>query len=184
MTTAMVANASRIATVDLIDKITVIADPILAMTIGIDVIIAATTVVMTDVMTTVVTTALISVIEVIVVMIATMIVTMIGATTDVARMTTTAKITTTRSGHLRDRPKGATLMVHSRRPTARSTSLLVVAKQTKPIGRLDRAPGRPGTSTLKIHDLYAGLNSQSLSPGKIIGFTSPTPEPIRWSLTP
>jgi hypothetical protein len=32
---------------------------------------------------------------------------------------------------------------------------------------------------VKIHDLCVGLNSQSPSPGKIIGFTSPTPEPIR-----
>jgi hypothetical protein len=180
----MVANASRIVTIDLIDEITVTADPILAMTIGIDVITAATTAAMTNATTTVVTTALISVIEVIVVMIATMIVTTTGATIDVARMTTTAKTTTTRSGHLRHRPKGATPMVHSRRRTARSTSLLVVAKRSKPTDRLDRTPGRSGTSTLKIHDLYGGLNSQSLSLGRIIGFTFPTPEPIRWSLTP
>jgi hypothetical protein len=39
MTTAMVVNVSRIATVDLIDEITMTADPILTMTIGIDVII-------------------------------------------------------------------------------------------------------------------------------------------------
>jgi hypothetical protein len=56
MTTAMVANASRIATVDLIDEITATADPILAMTIGIDVIIATITTTMTEVMTTIVTT--------------------------------------------------------------------------------------------------------------------------------
>jgi ABC-type polar amino acid transport system ATPase subunit len=55
----MVANASRIVTVDLIDEITVTADPILATTVGIDVITAA----MTDATTTVVMTALISVIE-------------------------------------------------------------------------------------------------------------------------
>jgi hypothetical protein len=75
-------------------------------------------------------------------------------------------------------------MVHSRRPTARSTSSSVVAKRLKPTGKLDRTPKRSGTSTLKIHDLYGGLNSQSLSLGRIIGFTSPTPEPIRWSSTP
>jgi hypothetical protein len=75
-------------------------------------------------------------------------------------------------------------MVHSRRPTARSTSLSVVAKQSKPTDRLDRTPGRSSTSTLKIHDLYGGLNFQSLSLGKIIGFTFPTPKPIRWSSTP
>jgi hypothetical protein len=61
----MVANASRIVTVDLIDEITVTADPILATTVGIDVITAATTAAMTDATTTVVMTALISVIEVV-----------------------------------------------------------------------------------------------------------------------
>jgi hypothetical protein len=44
----MVVNTSTIVTVDLIDEITVTADPILAMTIGIDVIIAATTAATTD----------------------------------------------------------------------------------------------------------------------------------------
>jgi hypothetical protein len=176
----MVANASRIVTVDLINEITVTADPILAMTVGIDVITAS----MTDATTTVVTTALISMIEVIDVMIATRTVTTTSATIDVVKMTTTAKTTTARSGHLRHRPKEATPMVHSRRRTARSTSLLVDAKRSKPTGRLDQTLGRSGTSTLKIHDLYGGLNSQSLYLGKIIGFTFPTPEPIRWSLTP
>jgi hypothetical protein len=52
----MVVNASTIVTVDPIDEITATVDPILAMMIGINVIIAATTAVMTDVMTTVVTT--------------------------------------------------------------------------------------------------------------------------------
>jgi hypothetical protein len=75
-------------------------------------------------------------------------------------------------------------MVHSRRPTARSTLSSVVAKRSKPTGKLDRTLEKSGTSTLKIHDLYGGLNSQSLSPGRIIGFTFPTPEPIRWSSTP
>jgi hypothetical protein len=75
-------------------------------------------------------------------------------------------------------------MVHSRRPTVRSTSSSVVAKRSKPTDRLDRALGRSGTSTLKIHDLCGGLNSQSLSLGKIIRFTFPTPEPIRLSSTP
>jgi hypothetical protein len=177
-------NASKIATADLIDEITVTADPNLAMMIGIDVIIAATTAAMTDATTTVVTTALISATEMIVVMIATMTITTTDVTIDVARMTTTAKTTTARSGHLRHHPRGATPMVRSRRQTTRSTSSLVVAKQSKPTGKLDRTPERSGTSTLKIHDLYGGLNSQSLSPGKIIGFTFPTPEPICWSSTP
>jgi hypothetical protein len=180
MMTAMVVNVLRIAIVDLIDEITVTPDPILAMTIGIDVIIA----VMTDATTTVVTTALISAIEVIVVMTATTIVTTTGATIDVTRTTTTAKTTTARSGHLCHHPKGATPMVHSRRPTARSTSASVVAKRSKPTGKLDQTPERSGTSTLKIHDLCGGLNSQSLFGGRIIGFTLPTSEPIRWSSTP
>jgi hypothetical protein len=68
-----VANASTIVTVDLIDEITVTVGPILAMTIGIDTIIAA----MTDVTTTVATTATTgaTTTEAIVVMIAMMIVT-------------------------------------------------------------------------------------------------------------
>jgi hypothetical protein len=165
-----VANASRIVTVDLIDEINVTADPILAMTIGTDVITAATTAMMTDATTTVVTITLISMTEVTVMMIATMTVPMTGATIDVVRMTTTAKKTTARSGHLRHLPREATL--------------LVVAKRSKPTDKLDQMPERSGTSTPKIHDLYGGLSSQSLSPGKIIGFTAPTPEPIRWSLIP
>jgi hypothetical protein len=184
MMTAMVVTASRIATVDLIDEITATADPILAMTIEIDVIIATTTAAMTDETTTVVMTALISAIEVIVAMIAMMIVTTTGATIDVTRMTTTAKTTSARSGHLHHHPKGATPMVHSRKPTTRSTSSLVVAKRSKPTVKLDQTPERLGTSILKIHDLYGGLNSQSLSLERIIGFTFPTPEPIRWSSTP
>jgi hypothetical protein len=74
--------------------------------------------------------------------------------------------------------------VLSRRPTTRSTSLSEVAKRSKPIGKLDQTPERLGTSTLKICDLCGGPNSQSLSPVRIIGFTSPTPEPICWSSTP
>jgi hypothetical protein len=75
-------------------------------------------------------------------------------------------------------------MVCSRRLTARSTSLLVVAKRSKATERLDQTPGRSGTSTLKTRDLCGGMNSQSLSPGKIIGSTSLTPGPTRWSSTP
>jgi hypothetical protein len=71
------------------------------------------------------------------VMIATMIITTTRMMIDVARTTTTAKTTTIKSGHLRHRPKGATPTVHSRRPTARSTSSLEVAKQSKPTDKLD-----------------------------------------------
>jgi hypothetical protein len=89
------------------------------MTIEIDVIVAATTAATTDATTTIATTAPIDAIEVIVVMIAMMIVTITGVIIDVARTTTTDKTTTVKSGHLLRRPKGATPMVHSRRPTAR-----------------------------------------------------------------
>jgi hypothetical protein len=82
------------------------AGPILAMTTGIDVIIVATTAVMTDATTTVAMTATtgMTTTEAIVVMIA--------ATTeamfDVARMTTIARTVTERSGHRHHCPKGAT----------------------------------------------------------------------------
>jgi hypothetical protein len=66
-------------------------------------------------------------------------------------------------------------MARFRRPTARSTSLSAVAKRSKATDRPDQTPGRSGTSTPKIRNLRVGLNSQSLSPGKIIGFTSLTP---------
>jgi hypothetical protein len=180
----MVANASTIITVNLIDEITVIAGLILAMTIGIDVITAATTAAMTGATTTVAMTTTIGMTttEVIVVMIAMMIVTMPDEMTDVmidvARTTTVPATTTGRSGLHHHRPKGATPTVHSRRPTARSTSSLEVAKRSKATDRLDQMPGRSGTSTPKTHDLCGGLNTESLSPGKIIGSTSLNPEPI------
>jgi hypothetical protein len=182
----MVVNDSAIVTVDLVDEITVIAGPILATTIGIDVITTATTVAMTGAMTTIAMNATTgaTTTEVIVVTIAMMIVTTTNVMINIARMTTIARTTTGRSGHLHHRPKGETLMVHSRKLTAKSTSSLEVAKRSKATDRLDQTPGRSGTSTLKTRDLCGGLNSQSLSPGKIIGFTSLTPGHIRWSSTP
>jgi hypothetical protein len=62
-------------------------------------------------------------------------------------------------------------MVCFRRTTARSTSSLAIAKRSKATDKPDQTPGRSGTSTPKTRDLCVGLNSQSLSPGKIIGFT-------------
>jgi hypothetical protein len=112
MMTAIVVNASTIVTVNLIDEITITTGHILAMTIGIDVIIAATT----DAMTTVAMTAMTGVIEVIVVMIATT----TDEIIDVARTTTMARTAIERSGRRRHRLKGATPMVHFRRLTARS----------------------------------------------------------------
>jgi hypothetical protein len=127
----MVANASSIVTVDLINEITAIVGLILAMTIGIDVITTATTTAMTGVTTTVATTATTGATKVIVMMIAMMIVTTTDETPNVminvARTTTVPATTTGRSGLHRHRPKGATPMVCSRRPTVRSTSVLVVA---------------------------------------------------------
>jgi hypothetical protein len=75
-------------------------------------------------------------------------------------------------------------MVRSRRPTEILTSLSVVAKRSKATDRTDQTPGRSGKLTLKTHGLCVGPNSQSLSPRKIIGFTSLTPGLTRWSLTP
>jgi hypothetical protein len=102
---------------------------------------------MTVVTTTVAMTATTgaTTIESIVVMIAMMIITMTDETTDVmidvARMTIDPAKTTGRSGLHHHRPKGATPMVHSRRPTARSTSSLEVAKRSKATDRLDQTPG-------------------------------------------
>jgi hypothetical protein len=155
----MVANASTIVIVDLIDEITVTASPILAMTIGIDVIIAVTTAVMTDATTIVAMTATTgaTTTEVIVVMITMAIVTMTDETTDVmidvARTTTIPATTTGRSGLHHHRPKGAIPMVHSTRPTTRSTSLLKLAKRSEAADRLDQTPGRSDTSTPKTRDL-------------------------------
>jgi hypothetical protein len=177
----MVVNASTILTVDLIDEIIVITGLILTMTIGIDMITAATTAVMTSATTTIAIIAMTgaTTTEVIVVMIAMTIVARTDMMIDVARTTTVPTTTTGRSELHRHRPKGAATMVRSRRLTVRSTSLLVVAKRSKATDRLDQTPGISGTSTLKTRGLCGGLNSQSLSPGKIIGFTSLTPGPTR-----
>jgi hypothetical protein len=107
-----------------------------------------------------------------------MIAEMTGVMTDIAT-TTTAK-----SGLHHHHLKGATPMVCSIQPTERSISLSVVAKRPKAIDRTDQMPGRSDMSTLKPHSLCVGLNSQSLSLGKIIGFTSLAPGPTRWSSIP
>jgi hypothetical protein len=123
-------------------------------------IIAATITVTTNATTTVAMTALTGATKVIVVAIATMIVTTTDTMIDVAKTTRIAWTATGRTRHLRHRPKGATPMVHSRKPTARSTSSLEVAKRSKATDRLDQTPGRSGTSTLKTRDLCGGLSSQ------------------------
>jgi hypothetical protein len=85
---------------------------------------------------------------------------MIHVTTDVAKTTTIARTTIGRNELHHHHPKGATPMVHSRRPTARSTSSSVVAKRSKATNNPDQTPGRSSMSTPKTRDLYVGLNSQ------------------------
>jgi hypothetical protein len=93
MTNRTVTSASTTVIVDLIDVITVTAGPIIATTTWINVIIAATTTVMTEATTIVATTG-----ETTERVIATMnIVKMIGVMIDVSKTTTTAITTTARS---------------------------------------------------------------------------------------
>jgi hypothetical protein len=105
----------------------------------------------------------------------------IDAMTDVAKITTTAMTTIEKSGLHHHRPKGATPTVCSSQPT--ETSSLAVAKRPKATDRSDQTQGRSGMSTPKPRSLCVGLSSQSLSPRKIIGSTSPTPGHTHWSLT-
>jgi hypothetical protein len=182
-----VTSVLTTVTVDLIDVIIVTIGPIVTTTTRIDVITVATIVAMTDATTIVATTATTGVMTARVIAVMTSAVTaeMIGMMIDVARTTTTVATTTARSDlHHHHHPKGATPMVHFSRPTEISTSSSVAAKQPKATGSSDQTQGRSGTSTLKLHNLYVGWNSKSLSPGKIIGSTSLTPGPTRWSLTP
>jgi hypothetical protein len=109
---------------------------------------------------------------------------MIAGMTDVAKTTTTAMTTTIKNGLRHPRPIGATPMARSRQPIVRLTSSLAVAKRPKATDRNDQTLERSGMSTPKTRSLCVGLNSQSLSPEKIIGFTPLTPGLTRWSLTP
>jgi hypothetical protein len=113
-----------------------------------------------------------------------MIAEMTGAMTDVARTTTTATTTVAKNGLHHHHLKKAIPMVRSSQPTERSISTSAVAKRPKATDRTDQMQGRSDMSTLKPRSLCVGLSSQSLSPGKIIGFTSLTPVPTHWSLTP
>jgi hypothetical protein len=161
----MVANVLTTVTIDLIDEITVIAGPILATMTGINVIISATTTAMTRATTIVVMTATTGVTTkgVIIVMIATMTSAttdeMINAMIDVARTTTITTTIIRKNGLHYHRPKGATPMACSRRPTMRSTSSSAVAKRPKATNGTDQTLGRSGTSTLKTRDLCVGLIS-------------------------
>jgi hypothetical protein len=165
MTTAMVATASTTVTIDLIDKITMIAGPILATITGIDVIIAAMTGVTTTVTMTVTTD--VTTTEVIAATTNAMITTttdeMISAMIDIARMTTIATTIIRMNGLHRHHPKGATPMVRYRSPTVRSTSPLAVVKQPKATDRTDQMLEKSSTTTPKTHSLCIGPNSQSLS---------------------
>jgi hypothetical protein len=122
--------------------------------------------------------------RVIAVMTSAITVEMIGVMIVTARMTTTATTATARSDLYHHHLKGATPMVCFNQLTERSTSSSVVAKRPKATNSSNRTQGRSGTLTLKLHNLYIGRSSQSLSLGKIIGFTYLTPGPTRWSLTP
>jgi hypothetical protein len=102
---------------------------------------------------------------------------------DVVKTTTISMTTIGKSGLHHHRPKGATPMVRSSRPIEKSTSSSEVAKQPKATDRSDQTQGRSGTSILRPRNLCIGLSSQSLSPGEIIGSTSPAPGHTRWSLT-
>jgi hypothetical protein len=186
MTTGMVASALTTVTVDLIDVITVIAGPVIATMSVIDVIIATTIVATTDATTTVATTITTGVTIARVITVTTRVMTdeTIDMMTDVAKTTTTATTTIEKSGLHHHSPKGVTPTVHSSHPNERSTSLSAVAKQPKATDRSDQTQGRSGMSTLKPRSLCVGRSSQSLSPGKIIGSTSPTMGHTRWSLTP
>jgi hypothetical protein len=114
----MVANVLTTVTVDLIDAITVIAGPILTTMTGIDVIITATTAMITGATTTVAMTVATGVTTTRV--IAVMIATTTSATTDemidVTRTTTIATTIIGRNKLHHHRPKGAAPMVRSRRP--------------------------------------------------------------------
>jgi hypothetical protein len=184
-----VVNALAIVTVDLIDEITMIADPILATTIGIDVITSATTAVMTGATTTVAMTAMTgaATTKVTVVMIAMTIVTTTSEMTnimiDVVRMTTVTTTTTGRSGPRRHHPKGqpngafqkANCEINS---IVGGHPAITSNRQTRLNAREIRHVNTENPRPLRWSD------SQSLSPGKIIGFTSLTPGPILWSSTP
>jgi hypothetical protein len=153
------------------------------MTTRIDVTIAATTAVMTDAMTIVGMTTKTDA------KIARMIaVTMIVGTTDVmtgdSKTTTTNTITTVKNGLHHHHLKGATPPARSKWPNERLTSSLVVTKRPKATDRNRSNAREIGQVNTENRSLCVGLNSQSLSPIKIIGFTSPTTGPTRWSLTP
>jgi uncharacterized membrane protein len=159
---------------NLINAITMTADPIVATTTGINVIIATTTVAMIIAMTDVTpivapiamkTTTTIG--GMTVATISAMIATTTGVMIVVARTTITTTTITARSALHHRRQKGATPMVCSKPPTEKSTSLSAVAKQPKAIGSFDQTQGRSGTSTLKLHNPCIGRISQLLSLGKI-----------------
>jgi hypothetical protein len=67
----------------------------------------------------------------------------------------------------------------------REINFIVGGRQATKSNRQTRSNAREiGHVNTENRDLCSGLNSQSLSPGKIIGFTSLTPRPTRWLSTP
>jgi hypothetical protein len=143
------------------DMIIATAGLIIAMTIGIDVIVAATTAAIIDATTIVTVTATIGETTARVISVTTSAVTdeMTGVMTDVTRMTTTAMNTTARNDPHRHNQKGATPMVRFSQPTERSTSSSAVAKRPKATYKFNQTQGRSGMSTLKLRNLCVGRNS-------------------------
>jgi hypothetical protein len=181
-----VTNASTTVIVDLINVIIVIIGPTIAMMIGIDVIITMTTTATTDVTTIVTMTTMIGAMtaRMIVMTTSAMIAETTDVMTDVAKTTTTTMTTIEKNELHHHCLKRATPIVRSNLPTKRSISSSAVAKRPKATDRTDQTPGRSNMSTLKPHNLCVGPNFQSLSPRKIIGFTSLTPGLTRRSLIP
>jgi hypothetical protein len=161
MMTRMATNTSTTIIVDRIDAITVTVGPIVATTIGIDMIIVVTTAAMTDAITIVIMIATTGAMTARVIAVTTSTVTdeMIDVMITAARMTTTATITTARSDLHPYHLTGATLTVRFNQPTERSISSSAAAKRPKATGSSDQTQGRSGTSTLKLHSLCVGRSS-------------------------
>jgi hypothetical protein len=129
-------------TVDLINVISVIADPITATMTGTAVAIVVMTIVMTNATTTVATIAVKTT-----GMTGGMIAVMTGMMIVVAKTTITAMTTIARSLLHQHRQKGATPMVRSRTPTNRSASSSVVVKQARATDSSDQTQGKSAKLT-------------------------------------
>jgi hypothetical protein len=173
--TRTTAATTTTVTVDLIDVITVTADPTAATMTGTAVTIAATIAAMTTMMNdmmndamTITATIAAKTTE----MTGMMIAVMTGVMIITAKTTTIATTTIARSllQH-HHHQKGETPMVCFRPPTAKSNSSLVFAKQPRATNNINQTQGRSAKSTLNLHNLCIGQSNQSLSPGKTVGCT-------------